>query len=130
MANKSIVLIVEDDPTFRRILEFKFRKKGYQIFSARDGVEGQDLILKEKPKVVIVDIKMPRMDGKNLCEKTHALKRESPFLTIVVTALVTEDHSWIDGMDETELMLKPVDLKKIVNRVEQYFVSAQSDSPD
>ena len=130
MANKSIVLIVEDDPSLRRILEIKFRKKGYQIFTARDGVEGHALILKEKPKVVITDINMPRMDGKSLCEKTHALKKESTFLTIVITALVSGDHSWIDGMDETELMLKPVDLKKIVNRVEQYLAPAQSDSPD
>ena len=130
MTDKSIVLIVEDDPSLRRILEIKLRKNGFQIFTAGDGVEGYDLILKKRPKVVITDIGMPRMDGKSLCEKTSDLKKESPFLTIVITALVSQNHTWIDGMDETELMHKPLDLKKIVNRVEQYLAPAQSDSPD
>jgi len=124
MTNESIVLIVEDDPNLRRILEIKLRKNGYQTFTARDGVEGYDLILKERPKVVITDIGMPRMDGKSLCEKTSDLKEESPFLTIVITALVSENHSWVDGIDETELMHKPLDLKKIVKRVDQYLSTA------
>jgi DNA-binding response OmpR family regulator len=124
MANNSIVLIVEDDASLRRILEIKFRNKGYQVYSARDGAEGHDLIIKEKPQVLITDIQMPKMDGKSLCEKTYELKKENPFLTIVITSLVSEDHSWIDEMDETELMLKPFDLNKLTSRVDQYLGSA------
>ena len=121
MTEKKIVLIVEDDPGIRRILELKFRIKGYQVYAAKDGMEGHDLILKEKPNVVITDIGMPRMDGKCLCEKVTPLKKENPFLTIVITALVSDNHNWVEEMDETELMFKPLDLKKVVSRVEQYL---------
>ena len=124
MANNSIVLIVEDDPSLRRILEIKFRNKGYQVYSARDGAEGYDLILKEKPQVVITDIQMPKMDGKSLCEKTCELKKETPFLTIVITSLVSENHTWIDEMDETELILKPLNLNELTDRVDQYLGGA------
>ena len=124
MANNKTVLIVEDDRILRSVLEIKFSNKGYQVYSAGDGVEGYDLILKEKPEMVITDIQMPRMDGKSLCEKTCELKKETPFLTIVITSMVPENHSWIDEMDETELMLKPLNLKKLVNRVDQYLGGA------
>ncbi|MBC8431594.1 MAG: response regulator [Desulfobacterales bacterium] len=124
MANNSIVLIVENDPSLRRILKIKFRNKGYQVYSARDGVEGHDLILKENPQVVITDIQMPNMDGKSLCEKTRELKKENPFLTIVITSLLLENHGWIDEMDETELMLKPLNLNELTDRVEQYLSGA------
>jgi len=124
MINKSTVLIVEDDRILRRILETKIRNNGYQVYSSGDGAEGYDLILKERPQVVITDIQMPIMDGKSLCEKTCELKKKNPFLTIVITSLVSEDHSWIDEMDETELMLKPLDFRKLINRVDQYLRGA------
>ena len=124
MANNNIVLIVEDDPSLRRILEIKLGNKGYQVYSARDGAEGHDLILKKKPQVVITDIQMPKMDGKSLCEKTYELKKENPFLTIVITSLVSEKHSWVDEMDETELMLKPLNLNELTGRVDQYLGGA------
>jgi len=54
MANNSIVLIVENDPSLRRILEIKFRNKGYQVHTARDGAEGYDLILKENLRIPVM----------------------------------------------------------------------------
>jgi len=67
---------------------------------------------------------MPKMDGKSLCEKTYELKKENPFLTIVITSLVSEKHSWVDEMDETELMLKPLNLNELTGRVDQYLGGA------
>jgi len=67
---------------------------------------------------------MPNMDGKSLCEKTRELKKENPFLTIVITSLLLENHSWIDEMDETELMLKPLNLNDLTGRVDQYLGGA------
>ncbi|MFH1349893.1 MAG: response regulator [Pseudomonadota bacterium] len=122
MVHKEKILIIDDEPAIRRVLELIFSKHGYHVMLASDGMEGLDLIIKEKPRVVITDIVMPRLDGRSLCEQTNELKCERPFLTIVITSLISPDkHRWLDKMKEAELMLKPFDIRKLLNRVNQYL---------
>ena len=53
------VLIVEDDPTMRRGLEDNFKMKGYDTLIARDGVEGLESALKDRPDLIILDVMLP-----------------------------------------------------------------------
>jgi CheY-like chemotaxis protein len=65
---------------------------------------------------------MPVMDGKTLCEKTNDLKKERPFLTIMITArIMPNEREWIDRMTDTLFIEKPFSPKEILKRVEQYL---------
>lgn len=69
MDNKKIkILIVDDDETIRGIYTEVFKKEGFEVVEATDGVEGLDKATKELPKVILTGIIMPRMDGFGLKE--------------------------------------------------------------
>jgi DNA-binding NtrC family response regulator len=122
LENNKKILVIDDEAHIRRVLELKFKNQGYQVIMAKDGQEGFDIILKQKPDIVISDINMPIMDGKTLVEKTNGLKRDRSFLTIVITARINpEERSWISKMQDTLFMEKPFSPAKMVDVVKEYI---------
>ena len=122
MASNKTILVVDDEAHIRRVVALKMKNRGYSVLMAMNGEEGLRLIQTEKPDVVITDIMMPKLDGKALCERTNALKRERPFLTIVVTCRIsTDEQSWVDNMDDTLLMEKPFSPSKLIEQIDHYF---------
>ncbi len=122
MHNNKKILVVDDEAHIRRVIEIKLKKRGYQVIMAKNGQEGFDIVQTQQPDVVISDINMPVMDGKTLCEKTNELKKERPFLTIMVTArILPEDREWVDRMQDTLFLEKPFSPAEIMEHVEKYL---------
>ncbi len=122
MGNNKKVVVVDDEVHIRRVIEIKLKKAGYQVMTAINGKEGLNLIKAQKPDVVISDIMMPEMDGKTLCEMTNVLKKDRPFLTIIMTCRISADEeSWISDMQDTLFMEKPFSPNKLVDCIDQYF---------
>ena len=122
MHNNKKVLIIDDEPYIRRVIELKLKKRGYQVITAPNGVEGLNCFKKYKPQVVVTDINMPKMDGKAFCELTNKFKKKRPFLTIIVTCSVPLDGlQWIDKMDKTMFFEKPFSPSKLLECIDQYF---------
>ncbi len=65
----SKVLIVDDEPNILMSLEFLLKKSGYQVYIARDGSEALDIVNKEVPEMILLDIMMPDVDGYEVCQK-------------------------------------------------------------
>lgn len=65
------ILVVEDDRDIREGIEIYLRNQGYVVFQAGDGVEGLEIIRREKIHLAIVDIMMPRMDGITMMMKVR-----------------------------------------------------------
>lgn len=72
--NGHSILVVDDDDFTREMYTEVFRNAGFQIYEAKDGVEGLDVATREVPEVVFTGIVMPRMDGFSLIE---ALKKNT-----------------------------------------------------
>lgn len=122
MEKNKKILVVDDEAPIRRVLELKLRSRGYDVLTAVNGEEGLRLIESEKPDAVITDINMPKIDGKKLCEITDPLKRERPFLTIILTArILPEDRQWIAEMQNTLFMEKPFSPNRLLESIDQYF---------
>jgi two-component system chemotaxis response regulator CheY len=116
------VLVVDDEAPIRRVLQLKLKNGGYDVILAEDGEAGLRVIESEKPDAVVTDINMPRMDGKQLCEKTNHLKLERTFLTIIKTARINpNEEQWINAMQDTVFMEKPFSPSSILERIDQYF---------
>ena len=60
------VLIVEDDDELRAMLAFAFRRGGFSVSTAADGVEGERLAMAERPDLIVTDMLMPAQDGLGL----------------------------------------------------------------
>ncbi len=89
------ILVIDDDASLRRVVEYNLQDAGYQVLSAASGEEGLALFAEEAPAVVISDMKMPGMDGMQVLK---AIKERSPeTLVIMVTAFGTVDVA-VDAM--------------------------------
>lgn len=115
------VLVVDDEAHIRRVIGIKLKKRQYQVLLAKNGQEGLDIIETQQPDVVVLDINMPVMDGKTLCERTNMLKKERPFLTIIITArILPEDRKWVDSMQDTLFLEKPFSPSEMMKLIGQY----------
>ncbi len=122
MENNRSVLVIDDEAHIRRVIGLKFKNQGYRVTTAVNGEEGLDLIRSQKPDIVITDIMMPKLDGKALCERVNELKKERPFLTIVMTCRISPtEQDWIDQMQDTVFVEKPFSLSTILKCVDHYF---------
>ena len=128
MDKKKNILIIDDDLHIRRILEIKLKNNGYNTLIAKNGNEGLEIINDQKPDVVISDLNMPGIDGKTLCRLTNPIKKESTFLTIIITGRVNpNEQKWIDEMQDIMFMEKPFSPSKIIDSIDQYFEKAPPD---
>jgi DNA-binding response OmpR family regulator len=126
LRSKKKVLIIDDEPHIRRVIELKLKQRGYQVFEAKDGKEGLELIHRLRPDAVITDIMMPKLDGKALCEQTNRLKQERPFLTLIITCRISfDERSWVSKMQDTLFMEKPFSPSRLLECIDRYFGVAE-----
>lgn len=78
------ILVIDDDASFLEVMAFGLQEEGYEAVKAKDGKEGLDLFLHKPFPVVVTDLKMPKLDGRQLLEKI--LKVAPQTLIIVITA--------------------------------------------
>src|SRR5689334_5013171 len=78
------ILIIDDDTSLRRVLEYNLQEEGYEVFAAADGAAGLTLFDEEQPELVITDLKMPGMSGFQVLAGVKSRAPETP--VIVITA--------------------------------------------
>lgn len=87
MNNKNHVLIVEDDVTLVKMYTTKLRKDGYTVSSAFTGQEAIDLIEKESPDLILLDIMLPDIPGLQVLEEVKKKKELKDIPIIILTVL-------------------------------------------
>ena len=75
------ILVIDDDSSLRRVLEYNLQQEGYDVYTAADGDAGLQLFAEKSPAVVITDLKMP---GKSGFEVLSAIKENSPATVVIV----------------------------------------------
>ena len=121
------ILVVDDDPDILDALAMILESQGYQVFTARDGIEGLANLKAEKPDLMILDLLMPKMDGFAVCKELQD-PRWSKFkdIPILILTSVREDASRRRYELETGLELnvddyveKPISPDILLQRVER-----------
>lgn len=102
------VLIVDDDPPIREMYAFKLKRVGFEVGLASDGVEGLKAAQDFKPDLVLLDLRMPIMDGQTMLRKLREQDWGKNILVIILTNI---------SQDEA-----PMELRLL--RVERYIVKA------
>lgn len=116
------VLVIDDNPTIVELIKYAVNLKGtYQVLVAYDGVQGLERIYAELPDCVIIDVKMPRMDGYQLVRCLRGDARTVDIPLIILSALTrTEDRmtGLLSGVDEyLTKPFKPSLLNEAIERV-------------
>lgn len=86
------VLVVDDSPSVRRVVGSMLKQHGWEVQMARDGVEALEMISRETPAAVLLDIEMPRMDGYELIATVRAQEQYRTLPLVVLTSRAAGKH--------------------------------------
>jgi two-component system alkaline phosphatase synthesis response regulator PhoP len=115
------ILIVDDSENIRNVLEANFEYLGYEVLTAHDGAGALDLIRKEKPDLVILDVMMPRQNGFQVCRKIKTDPELSAVPVIFLSAKgQREDRFWGKDCGADEYVTKPfsaAELERVIERL-------------
>jgi chemosensory pili system protein ChpA (sensor histidine kinase/response regulator) len=89
---KPLVMIVDDSLTVRRITSRLLTREGFDVVSAKDGVDALELLQTEAPDVILLDIEMPRMDGFEFTKKIKADAKHARIPIVMITSRTAEKH--------------------------------------
>lgn len=125
MLNNKKILIVEDELSLRQILIQKFKQEGFDVFEARDGIEGLEAVAKNKPDLILLDLVMPRMDGITFLRK---LKKEQAGenIPIIILTNLGDSNNVAEALNEGSfnyLIKTDWTLEEIVQKVKRTIVN-------
>lgn len=109
------VMVVDDDPTLRRLLSHSLTEEGYRVVTARDGQEGLRVLFETKPDLLVLDVGMPKMDGWTMCQRVREI---SNIPIIMLTASTATEHV-VKGLElgADDYIAKPVEMRELIARV-------------
>jgi CheY-like chemotaxis protein len=84
------VLVAEDEPDIRMLTSFSLRYGGFEVVEAADGMEAVQLAERERPDAILLDVRMPRMDGLTACRAIKAKPGLADIPVIFLSALGQE----------------------------------------
>jgi signal transduction histidine kinase/ActR/RegA family two-component response regulator len=114
------IAIVEDNDDVRDLLQLKLKRLGHEVVTARDGIEGVQLLLREKPDLALVDLGLPGIDGFQVARQTRDELGDRVVLVAVSGFGQPEDRrrALESGFDEH--VTKPADVKDIENVLRRF----------
>ena len=114
----SRVLIVDDDPVIRRLLEVNFRLEGFTVDTAEGGEAALESARAERPDAVVLDLTMPNIDGFEVCRRLHSETDGSPIAVVIVSARSREeDRAEAALAGAIAYMTKPFDPADLVRTI-------------
>ena len=121
-ANKLTVLIADDEMAILDFLSRALSRFGYDVVKARTGSEALSLVRELKPRLVLLDILMPGMDGVDICKSMRADVELAGIPVIFLSALEPARlHAVADEAGATDYLAKPVTLTELLNLVGLYL---------
>jgi len=120
-----VVLVVDDSPTVRKIVQLTLQRERIHVVTAGDGLSALAAVADEQPDLILLDIMLPRMDGYNICQ---VVRRNMAFRDMPIIMLSGKDGLF-DKMrgklaGSTEYITKPFDSAELVQTVKRHLDSA------
>ena len=110
------ILVVEDEPNMVAGLRDNFEFEGYEVITARDGVEGLQRALDESPDLVVLDVMMPRLSGLEVCRQLRAKRASIPIIMLTARGQEVDKVVGLElGADD--YVTKPFSIRELLARV-------------
>jgi DNA-binding response OmpR family regulator len=120
-----VILVVDDEPKIARLARDYLEKSGFRVLIAADGQSALATARREKPDLIILDLMLPQIDGREVC---RILRRESDVPIIMLTAL-SEEIDQVTGLEigADDFITKPFSVRALVARVQALLRRTQGD---
>lgn len=112
------ILVVDDDPSIRETVSEVLHLEGYAVDSAVNGADALAAIERHPPKLVLLDMRMPVMDGWGFARRLVEGGIELP---IIVMTAAQNARAWCDEIGAADCLAKPFDLDDLLTRVGNFF---------
>jgi two-component system, OmpR family, KDP operon response regulator KdpE len=115
LVNNTTILVVDDEPQIRRVLRTTLSSSGYDVIEAKDGQEAVDMVMRERPALILMDVNMPVMNGLEACSKIR-LSFDGPIIMVTVR---NSEHDKILALDSgaDDFVVKPFAMGELLARI-------------
>ena len=116
------ILIVDDEPHMTRVLKLYLERAGYAVETSPNGQAALAVIMKRAPDVLVTDIQMPLMTGKQLCLAIEEQYPQRTFPIFVMTSMTDREHrEWTQKINNLEFLEKPLSMRAMTRALDKYF---------
>ena len=120
------IVVVDDDPMIRKILERILGAAGYTVITAADGETGRTLARDKRPSLILLDINLPGLDGGEMAQELADELRTADIPVIFISGLVTGQDEAEPGPGGYPLIAKPFERARLLERVGRYIRAFQT----
>jgi two-component system alkaline phosphatase synthesis response regulator PhoP len=115
------ILVVDDETDLTELVSKWLTSKGYDVLVANDGSEGLRLAKESEPTLIILDIKMPGMDGFEVLDKLRA-ETDTRFTPVIMLTQKRETESMLKAQNHgtTDYIMKPFSVEELLRVVKRY----------
>jgi DNA-binding response OmpR family regulator len=115
------ILIAEDDPALARLYSAYAQNRGHEALLARDGAETLLAAATELPDLILLDVLMPKLDGRDVLRQLKANPKTAAIPILVISALAGDQNlrDLLLELGAWDVLEKPVDLQIVFNKVER-----------
>ncbi|HVN70180.1 MAG TPA: response regulator transcription factor [Candidatus Binatia bacterium] len=111
------ILVVDDEPEIREMLELNLKLRGYEVRAAPDGVEGLAIVREWRPDLIILDVVMPKLDGFTLLPMIRRIT-EAPIILLTAKSGLSDKVKGLEGGAD-DYLAKPFEVAELIARVEK-----------
>ncbi len=116
------VLLVDDEQHILKVMQIALARYGYSVSTALNGVEGLQKYNAETPDAIIVDIDMPRMNGRELCSTIFAENPQPRCKIFISTGSALRDmRHWAKQFEQIMFMEKPISMRTVADRLAHHL---------
>jgi len=119
------IMLVDDEERFLKTTQKILSKKGYRVETASSGIEALEKLRTTPVQVVILDVKMPGMDGNQTLVE---IKKQYPMVEVIMLTGHATVESAIDGLKSgaSDYLMKPADIGDVIQKAEEAFMRRQN----
>jgi len=127
MGEPAKILIADDEPHIRRILQFLLDQAGYRVVTASHGREALEVLARERPDLVLLDVMMPHLDGFAVLERLRQ-DRETQRLPVIMLTARHESNARVKGLrgGANDYVAKPFDHDELLARIANMLETCQA----
>jgi CheY-like chemotaxis protein len=115
------ILVIEDNPANIRLVEYILCAHGYEPLLATSGAEGLQIAAEAKPDLILLDIRMPHMDGYEVVARLKQMELEGAKIVAVTASAMVGDRERITAAGFDGYIQKPLDPKTFIVDVERFL---------
>jgi len=112
------ILLIEDEKNIVELVRYNLEREGYRVLIARDGETGLQMIDRERPDLILLDLLLPQLDGLEVCRrlKQHSTSRQTPVIMLTAKAAEADKVAGLElGADD--YVTKPFSPRELVARI-------------